>query len=630
MAARAPERIEDYAVIGDLQTAALIGRRGSVDWLCFPRFDSGACFAALLGDESNGNWRIAPVGGRTATRRRYRGETLILETEWDTPEGSVRVTDFMPPRGAAPDLVRIVEGLDGAVPMSSELRIRFDYGSIVPWVRSIEGDLVAIAGPDSVHFRTPVPSQGREFTTYSDFTVRKGDRVPFVLTWHESHEPSPAPVDAEMALLETEGFWTEWMSSCTYDGEWRDAVVRSLITLKGLTYAPTGGIVAAATTSLPEQIGGVRNWDYRYCWLRDATFTLQALLYSGFDSEAKAWREWLLRAIAGDPSQLRIMYGVAGERRLMEFEVPWLPGYENSGPVRVGNAAAEQFQLDVWGEVMDCLFLARESGLQHDDTSWRIQAALMHFLEGNWREPDDGIWEVRGGRQHFVHSKVMAWVAADRAVKTVERSGLAGPVDRWRALRADIHEEVCAKGYDSNRNTFTQYYGSAGLDASLLLIPVMGFLPAKDPRVVGTIEAVQRELCEGGFVKRYDTSKAVDGLPGDEGAFLACTFWLADDLHLIGRTDEARELFERLLDLRNDVGLLAEEYDPRTRRQLGNTPQAFSHVPLVNTAHALSRRTEDCRVRADPTPVAGRQALLVGQGTPLLDAPADGHPRSGE
>jgi GH15 family glucan-1,4-alpha-glucosidase len=612
------ERIENYAVIGDMQTAALVGKTGSIDWLCFPRFDSGACFAALLGDEGNGHWLLAPVGKRAATRRRYRGDSLVLESEWETADGAVRVIDFMPPRGEAPDVVRIVEGLDGAVPMTSELRLRFEYGSVVPWVRRVDGDLAAVAGPDAIWLRTPVETYGRDMTTYADFTVRKGDRVPFVLTWKASHLPAPEPVHAEHALLQTLDFWADWMSSCSYDGEWRDAVIRSLITLKALTYEPTGGIVAAATTSLPESIGGVRNWDYRYCWLRDATFTLQALLYSGFPEEARAWREWLLRAIAGNPDDLQIVYGVAGERRLPEFEVPWLAGYEGSRPVRVGNAAVDQFQLDVWGEVMDSLYQARESGLELDDDSWRMQRALMHFLESSWDEPDDGIWEVRGGRQHFVHSKVMAWVAADRAVKTVERTTLEGPIDRWRALRHSIHEAVCEKGYDADRNTFTQYYGSRGLDASLLLIPQMGFLPAKDPRVVGTVEAIQRELCADGFVLRYDTSGNVDGLPGREGAFLACTFWLADDLHMIGRTDEARGLLERLLDLRNDVGLLAEEYDPVDRRLLGNVPQAFSHVPLVNTARNLSRtgKRRGRLARHDPPPAGGVGTPRSSKATP--------------
>ena len=602
------ERIENYALIGDMQTAALVGKTGSIDWLCFPRFDSGACFAALLGDEGNGHWRLAPASGRSATRRRYRGDSLILETEWDTADGTVRVIDFMPPRGEAPDVVRIVEGVDGSVAMSSELRLRFEYGSVVPWVRKVDNDLAAVAGPDAIWLRTPVETYGRDKTTYADFTVRKGDRIPFVLTWKASHLPPPEPVHAEHALLECQDFWSDWMSACAYDGEWRDAVVRSIITLKALTYQPTGGIVAAATTSLPESIGGVRNWDYRYCWLRDATLTLQAMLYSGFPEEARAWREWLLRAIAGDPDDLHIMYGVAGERRLPEFEVPWLGGYEGSKPVRVGNAAVDQFQLDVWGEVLDSLYQARQSGLEQDDESWRMQRALMHFLEGNWDRPDDGLWEVRGGRQHFVHSKVMAWVAADRAVKTVERTALEGPVDRWRAMRKSIHDDVCAKGYDAERNTFTQYYGSKGLDAALLLIPQVGFLPPTDQRVVGTIEAIERELCSGGFVLRYDTSDNVDGLPGREGAFLACTFWLADDLHMIGRDKEARELLERLLSLRNDVGLLAEEYDPVDKRLLGNVPQAFSHVPLVNTARNLSRtgRRKGRVHRQEPPPMHHR------------------------
>ena len=589
-----PERIEDYALIGDTFTAALVGRTGSIDWWCVPRFDSGACFAALLGDERHGHWTVAPADGGTCARRRYRGDTLILETEWETADGSVRVIDFMPPRGEAPDIVRIVEGVEGRVPMTSELRLRFEYGEVIPWVRNLEGTLGAVAGPNAVWLRSPVPSQGRDFTTYSDFAVSPGDRVPFVLTWQASHLPEPKAVEPERALTETVAYWRRWMRQCTYDGEWRDAVVRSLITLKALTYSPTGGIVAAATTSLPEEIGGVRNWDYRYCWLRDATFTLQALLYSGFDGEAKAWRDWLLRAVAGDPARVQIMYGLAGERRMPEYVLDHLPGYEGSRPVRIGNAAAEQFQLDVWGEVLDGLHLARETGLEADEAAWRMQRALVRFLEENWQRPDNSLWEIRGEPQHFVHSKVMAWVGADRAVRTVEKLGLDGPVDRWRALRDGIHREVCERGFDAHRNTFTQYYGSAGLDAALLLIPQVAFLPPTDRRVVGTVDAIQRELCEGGFVKRYDTSGGVDGLPGSEGAFLACTFWLADDLHLIGRDEQARDTFEQLLALRNDVGLLAEEYDPTARRQLGNTPQAFSHVPLVNTALALSRRGEQC------------------------------------
>ena len=583
------ERIEDYALIGDAYTAALVGRTGSIDWLCLPRFDSPACFAALLGDERHGRWRLAPADGGRCARRCYRGDTLILESEWETATGTVRVIDAMPPRGEAPDIVRIVEGIEGRVDISSELRLRFDYGQTMPWVRRLDGALEAVAGPNAVWFRTPVHTTGRDFTTYSDFTISQGQRVPFVLTWRESHLPAPRAISAEHAITQTEMWWSDWMSTCTYDGEWRDAVVRSLITLKALTYSPTGGIVAAATTSLPEHLGGVRNWDYRYCWLRDATFTLQALLYSGFRTEASAWRDWLLRAVAGDPSELQILYGLGGERRIPEYEASWLPGYEDSRPVRIGNAAVDQFQLDVWGEVLDGLYLTRESGLASDADTWRLQQSLVRFLEEAWDRPDESLWEIRGPAQHFTHSKVMAWVGVDRAVRTVEQTSLEGPVDRWRRLRAEIHADVCHSGYDEERGTFTQYYGSKALDAALLLLPQVGFLPASDPRVVGTIRAVQRELMVDGFVQRYDTTDGTDGLPPGEGAFLACTFWLADDLHLLGEDHEARVMFERLLSLRNDVGLLAEEYDPKLARQVGNTPQAFSHVPLVNTARSLSR-----------------------------------------
>lgn len=586
-------RIEDYALIGDMHSAALVGRDGSIDWLCFPRFDSPACFAALLGTEENGAWRIAPAGAGVCTRRSYRGETLILETVWETAGGSVRLIDLMPQRDEQADVVRIVEGVSGSVAMESVLRLRFDYGRTVPWVRQSHGQLAAVAGPDSVWLTADVPQHGTDDrATRAEFTVRAGDRVGFVMTWNASHLPAPKPVNAHRALRRTEAAWEEWVGRCTYDGEWRDAVVRSLITLKALTYRPTGGIVAAATTSLPEEIGGVRNWDYRYCWLRDATITLSGLLATGYLEEASAWREWLLRAIAGDPRDVQIMYGVAGERRLAEYELPWLPGYENSAPVRVGNNAVNQLQLDVFGEVMDALTLARSSGLPATDTVWDLQKLLLDFLETKWDGPDEGLWEIRGPRRHFVHSKVMAWVAFDRAVRTAERFGLAGPSDRWRAKRDQIHAEVCKQGFDGDRNTFTQFYGSTELDASLLLIPQVGFLPASDARVVGTIEAVQRELTQGGFVRRYstpgDATAAVDGLPGAEGAFLACSFWLADDLAMIGREAEARELFERLLDLRNDVGLLAEEWDPVAGRQVGNVPQAFSHVPLVSTARNLS------------------------------------------
>ncbi|MFJ8196299.1 glycoside hydrolase family 15 protein [Streptomyces sp. NPDC096152] len=585
-------RIEDYAIVGDEQTAALVGRDGSVDWLCLPRFDSGACFARLLGDEDNGHWRIAPRGVTgPCTRRAYREDTLVLDTEWDTPEGSVRVTDLMPQRDRAPDLVRIVEGLSGRVTVRSTLRLRFDYGSIVPWVRRTDGHRVAVAGPDSAWLRSEpeVPTWGEDFGTHAEFTVAAGEKVAFVLTWHPSHEPRPPLVDPYESLAHSVEDWRAWAAHCRYDGPHRDLVVRSLITLKALTYKPTGGVVAAATTSLPEELGGVRNWDYRYCWLRDSTLTLGALLSAGYRQEAESWRDWLLRAVAGDPADLQIMYGVAGERRLPEFELPWLSGFAGSTPVRIGNEAVTQRQLDVYGEVMDSLALARRSGLSAKPDVWSLQCALLEFLREAWRQPDEGLWEVRGGRRHFVHSKVMVWVAADRAVRALEEDpGLPGDLDGWRALRDEVHREVCAKGYDPDRNTFTQSYGSAELDAALLLIPRVGFLPPDDPRVIGTVDAVRAELGERGLVRRYSAdATAVDGLPGGEGTFLVCSFWLADALHLTGRTKEARELFERLTGLANDVGLLSEEYDPVSGRQLGNFPQAFSHIGLVNTALAL-------------------------------------------
>ncbi|OLT12453.1 glucoamylase [Actinomadura sp. CNU-125] len=590
-------RIEDYGLLGDLETAALVGRDGSIDWLCLPRFDSPACFAALLGDEHAGFWRIAPAAGGLCTRRRYRGDSLILETEWETPEGTIRLIDAMPRRGEAADVVRIVEGVSGRVPVHMALRLRFDYGRIVPWVRHRDGQLNAIAGPDAAWLETPVELVGRDETTYADFAVSAGERVPFVLTYRPSHEPRPHAVDPERALADTEAFWADWIGDFDYAGRWPDAVRRSLITLKALTYHPTGGIVAAATTSLPEQLGGSRNWDYRFCWLRDATFTLQALLGTGFVTEAKAWREWLLRAVAGEPADLQIMYGIDGTRRLPEYELDWLGGYEGAAPVRIGNAASGQFQLDVWGEVLDGLHLAREARIEAEETAWDVQRALLDFLEGHWDDPDDSLWEVRGDPRHFVHSKVLAWAGVDRGVRAVERYGMDGPADRWKALRDRIHRDVCENGYDSRRNTFTQFYGSDGLDAATLLIPQVGFLPWGDPRVVGTVEAVERDLYRDGFVLRYDTSGGVDGLPGHEGAFLACTFWFADALHGIGRRDDAVELFERLLDLRNDVGLLSEEYDTVAGRQVGNTPQAYSHVGLVNTARHLSGTPAAARPR---------------------------------
>jgi GH15 family glucan-1,4-alpha-glucosidase len=583
-----PLRIEDYGLIGDLHTAALVGRDGSIDWLCLPRFDAPACFAALLGGEDAGFWRIAPVAGGLATRRAYRGDSLILETEWASAEGTVRVIDAMPPRGESADVVRIVEGVSGRVPMKMALRLRFDYGRIVPWVRHLAGQLAAVAGPDAAWLSTPVEVYGEDFTSYADFTVGSGDLIPFVLRYRPSHEPKPKHVDPFRALSDTEQFWAGWMRRFHYEGPWQQPVRRSLILLKALTYAPTGGMLAAATTSLPEHPGGPRNWDYRFCWLRDATFTLQALLGTGFVTEAKAWREWLLRAAAGDPADLQIMYGIDGTRRLTEYTLDWLPGYEHSSPVRVGNAASEQFQLDVWGEVLDGLHRAREAGME--DTSWDLQRALLDYLEGHWDEPDNGLWEVRGERRHFVHSKVMAWVGFDRAVHAVERLGFDGDVQRWRAARDAVHAEVCERGFDAERNTFTQFYGSQGLDSALLLLPRVGFLPWDDPRVAGTVEAVQRDLRHDGFLLRYDhkADGGIDGLPGTEGVFIACTFWLAEALAGIGRRHEGVELFEQLLTLRNDLGLLSEQYDPVRGHHLGNTPQAFSHVGLVNAARRLA------------------------------------------
>ncbi|MFG3056308.1 glycoside hydrolase family 15 protein [Kitasatospora sp. NPDC048239] len=642
-------RIEDYALIGDMQTAALVSRDGAVDWLCLPRFDSPAVFAGLLGTDEHGFWRIGPAemvatdlpapaapaqaeaaaaAARVrladtgdlrvppptaaapavpADRRRYRGDSLVLEQEWDTAGGSVRVIDFMPPRPLAgrdsvPQMIRIVEGVSGTVRMRSALRMRFSYGRIVPWVHRVEQAdgghrTVAVAGPDSVWLDGEAETYGRNLTTYADFTVTAGERIAFALTWQASHLEAPTAPDAEEMLDATTDFWHEWAGQCTYQGPYREAVIRSLITLKGLTYAPTGGIVAAPTTSLPEDIGGERNWDYRYTWLRDAAITLSSLLRTGYRDEAKAWREWLLRAVAGDPENLQIMYGIAGERELTESSLDWLPGYEGSQPVRVGNGAAGQLQLDVYGEVVEALHLAHMTGLVRNDHAHHLQLRLIEYLEDHWTEPDEGIWEVRGPRRHFVHSKVMAWVAVDRTIKLLEQSPEDAPSDghleRWRELRETIHRDVCDKGYDPERNTFTQYYGGRELDASLLLIPQVGFLPPDDKRVIGTIEAIQRELStEDGFVLRYPThdesGNNVDGLSGHEGAFLACSFWLADDLAMIGRVQEARELFDKLLSLRNDIGLLAEEWDPREKRQVGNFPQAFSHVPLIDTALRLT------------------------------------------
>jgi GH15 family glucan-1,4-alpha-glucosidase len=582
-------RIEDYALIGDLQTAALVGRDGSIDWCCFPRFDSGACFAALLGTPDNGRWLLAPQEEIRRSTRRYRNDTLILESVFETPSGAVRAIEFMPPRGEAPDIVRIVEGLDGEVPMCSELVIRFDYGSIVPWVRRIDHARVAVAGPDALCFRTPVEVRGEDMTTVSEFVLHPGERVPFVLTWFPSHRGLPDEIDPEQALDDAEDYWLGWASSCVHVGHYHDEIHQSLLVLKALTYAPTGGIVAAPTTSLPEFLGGARNWDYRFCWLRDATLTLLAMLNAGYNDEAVTWRQWLLRAVAGSPEDVQIMYGIAGERRLEERTLDWLPGYEASTPVRIGNAASEQLQLDVYGELLDALYQTRAREAEPDDSLWSLLLKLLEWLETGWRRKDSGIWEVRGPERHFTHSKVMAWVAFDRAVRFHDEFGREGPIDRWRTIRDEIHAEVLARSWCEEKRAFAQSYDSNRLDAAVLLMPLVGFLPADDLRVVSTVAAIRCELSVDGLLLRYlpEEASGVDGLPSGEGVFLPCSFWLASVLVLQGRVDEARELFERLLDIRNDVGLLAEEYDPVAKRQLGNFPQALTHLAVVGTALAL-------------------------------------------
>jgi GH15 family glucan-1,4-alpha-glucosidase len=586
--------IEDYGLLGDLQTAALVSRDGSIDWLCLPHFDSGACFARLLGTEEHGFWRIAPGGPPgtvTSVKRRYRDRTLVLETEFETADGAVLLTDCMPIRERNPQIVRLIQGLRGRVDMRMDLVVRFDYGESIPWVTGHNGLHLLTAGPNSLALWSRVESHGENLRTVSEFSVREGQQLPFTLTWYPSHEPPPRPADPWYAIETTDAWWQTWSSGCTYKGDYESVVLRSLITLKALTYEPTGGIVAAATTSLPETIGGSRNWDYRYCWLRDATLTLESLMRCGYHDEALAWRDWLLRATAGDVSKLQIMYGPSGERRLDEWEVDWLPGYEGSAPVRVGNAASGQFQLDVYGEVMSALFTAAQADGVQSRAAWDLQKKLIEFLEQGWKQPDDGIWEVRGPRRHFTHSKIMAWVAVDRAVRTLEEwPDLGGPLDQWRALRDDIRREVCERGFNKQKQAFTQYYGSDQLDASILMMPLFNFLPAKDPRVVSTIEAVGRDLLQDGLILRYRTSDdgSVDGLTGREGAFLACSFWYADCLHMIGRVDDAKAMFERLIALRNDLGLLSEEYDPVGGRMVGNFPQAFSHVSLVNSAARLT------------------------------------------
>ena len=584
-------RLEDYGLIGDLQTVALVSRDGSVDWLCVPRFDSGAVFAALLGDEENGRWLIAPAGEYRSVGRRYVDETLVLETELETATGVVRLIDFMPPRGEAPDVVRIVEGVRGTVGMRMELVLRFDYGSIVPWVRSLDGALNAIAGPDAISFHTPVALRGENLHTVADFEVSAGERIPFVLTWYESHLPLPKAVNAEHALRDTVAYWQDWAKECTMAGEWAADVRRSLLVLKALTYAPTGGIVAAPTTSLPEQLGGVRNWDYRFCWLRDATLTLLSLLGAGYVEEAGAWRDWLLRTVAGSIDGLQTLYGVAGERRLLEYEVTWLDGYEGSRPVRVGNAACTQLQLDVYGEVSDALYQARKQGLRPSDDAWQILRKLLEWLEEGWRQPDEGIWEVRGPRRQFTHSKVMCWVAFDRGVRLIEELGRDGPAERWRAIADEIHAEVLREAWSEDLGGFVQAYGSDRLDAAVLMMPLVGFLRATDERMVSTVEAIRSDLMRDGFVERYradEQNSEVDGLPPGEGAFLPCSFWLVQVLSLQGRDAEARELFERLLSLRNDLGLISEEYDASAGRLVGNFPQAFTHLALVDAALQLA------------------------------------------
>jgi GH15 family glucan-1,4-alpha-glucosidase len=606
------ERIEDYALIGDCETAVLVSRSGSMDWLCWPRFDSDACFAALLGTHDHGRWLISPRETSPRISRRYRGDTLILETTFETEEGAVKLTDFMPLRDGSSDIVRIVTGERGKVAMHTELILRFGYGAIVPWVTRLpDGGIRAIAGPDMVLLCTSVKLQGENLTTVGDFTVSAGESVSFVLTYTPSHLPPPKPVDPQQALNTTEKFWTEWATRCRGGRTCHESVVRSLITLKALAYAPTGGIVAAPTTSLPEQIGGKRNWDYRFCWLRDATLTLLALMNADYYQEAHDWRSWLARAVAGSPDQIQIMYGIAGERRLTEWEVPWLPGYENSQPVRIGNDAHRQLQLDVYGEVMDAFHQARLGGLAATESGWDLQIAMLHRLESAGHEPDESIWEVRGPRRHFTYSKVMAWVAFDRAIKSAEKFNLPGPLERWRQLRAQIHDEVCQRGYNAELGNFVQAYDGTELDASLLLLAGVGFLPPEDPRIRGTVEAIERHLTVDGFVLRYATESTDDGLPPGEGAFLACSFWLVDAYILLGRHEDARKLFDRLLGLCNDVGLLSEEYDPRSGRLVGNFPQAFSHVALVNSAFNLATGVKPAEQRAERTPASGAESKSV-------------------
>jgi GH15 family glucan-1,4-alpha-glucosidase len=597
--------IEDYALIGDTRTAALVARDGSIDWLCLPHFDSAACFAALVGDEENGTWRLAPQGTVTASRRAYREDSLVLETTHEADGGRVRIVDAMLAGSDVPRMLRLVIGESGRVAMRSQLRIRFDYGRAVPWVHRNAGTIVAVAGPDAVALYADVPLRGEDLSTVAEFTVGPGDRVGFEMAYFPSYDAQPGPSDVAAALHRTDAFWRKWARTCGYQGPWRANVVRSLLTLKALTSARTGAVLAAPTTSLPEELGGVRNWDYRYCWLRDATFVLVALLNAGFEEEAFAWRAWLLRAVAGNPERIQILYGLRGERNVAEFEAPWLRGYANSRPVRIGNAAANQLQLDVYGEVVDVMYQSHRAGLPPDADEWSLSTAVVEAVEKHWAEPDCSLWEMRGERRHFVHSKVLAWVAFDRAIKAIEKFGLDGPAERWRAQRAQLHADVCTRGYDPTRETFTQSYGSRELDAATLLLPLVGFLPPEDPRITGTIRAIERELTVDGFVRRYtQPTAATDGLPPGEGAFYACSFWLADNYVLQNRRADARAVFERLIGTANDVGLLSEEYDLSAKRLVGNFPQAFSHVGLVNTAYNLAGESKPAEQRRDEAAVS--------------------------
>lgn len=583
------EKIENYALIGDCETAALVGRNGSIDWLCWPAFDSDACFAAILGTHKNGRWLVAPSDDVTTISRRYLGDTLILETRFETKSGTVALIDFMPPRGKASDIVRLVRGVSGTVKMRMELVIRFGFGIDIPWVRRCEDrSLLAVAGQDMTVLRTPVETRGQDLTTVSEFEVKAGETVPFVLTYGPSHLDPPEPIDPEIALQETETFWKEWCSHCTRDGDYHDLILRSLITLKALTFAPTGGIVAAPTTSLPEKLGGARNWDYRFCWLRDATFTLLALMNSGYTEEASAWHNWLLRAAAGSPSSMQIMYGIWGQRRLLEWEAVWLDGYEGAQPIRIGNAAHAQLQLDVYGELIDAFHQSRMAKLKLDDETWALECNVLNHLAEVWDQPDHGIWERRGEPRHYVFSKVMTWVAFDRGIKSAETFGFKAPLLHWRALREAIHRDVCHMGFDAAENAFVESYGSKLLDASVLLLPAVGFLPASDPRICGTIAAVEKYMMRDGFVLRHDPREVSAEQPPLEGAFLACSLWLADAYVLSGDLDKAQELFDRVARVANDVGLLAEEYDSIARRQTGNFPQALTHIALINAAHNLS------------------------------------------